>query len=144
MSVVGPVAALQATLAGEHAAVYVFGVLGGQVSDRTQPALAAAISASYLAHRRRRDRLVDLIGRRGATPVASAATYALPNALSGPADLRRAGAQVETRCVALYARLVASASGADRAWAITALTQGAVSELAYGVAPSDLPGVAAG
>jgi hypothetical protein len=138
-----PVEALQATLAGEHAALYVYGVLGGQVSRSAQPALADQITRSWTEHRRRRDRLVGLVTAHGADPVAAAPAYTLPNAASGPAELRAAARLVETRCVTLYAQLVGNSARADRAWAITALDTAAVRAVEYGAAPSDLPGSAA-
>ncbi len=49
--------ALQTTLAAEHAAVYVYGVLGGRTSKSAEPATYAAISSAYDAHRARRDQL---------------------------------------------------------------------------------------
>jgi hypothetical protein len=135
-----PVEALQAALAGEHAALYVYGVLGGQVSRSAQPALADRIADSYAEHRRRRDRLVGLVAAHGADPVAAAPAYDLPNAAANPAQLRAAARLVESRCVALYAQLVGNSAGADRAWAITALDEGAVREVGYGAAPTDFPG----
>lgn len=135
-----PVDALQATLAGEHAALYVYGVLGGQVSRSGQPALADLIAHSWTDHRRRRDRLVGLVAAHGVDPVAAAPAYELPNAAAGPAQLRAAARVVESRCVALYAQLVGNSAGADRAWAITALDAGAVREVEYGAAPADFPG----
>jgi hypothetical protein len=138
-----PVEALQATLAGEHAALYVYGVLGGQVSRSAQPALADRIARSWTEHRRRRDRLVGLVAAHGADPVAAAPAYQLPNPAATPAQLRAAARLVESRCVTLYAQLVGNSTGADRAWAITALDAGAVRAVQYGAAPSDFPGSAA-
>jgi hypothetical protein len=135
-----PVEALQATLAGEHAAMYVYGVLGGQVSRTTQPALAEQVARSYAEHRRRRDRLEGLVRAHGADPVAAAPAYRLPNPAANAAQLRAAARLVEARCVTLYAQLVGNSTGADRAWAITALDAGAVRAVEYGAAPTDLPG----
>jgi hypothetical protein len=135
-----PLDALQATLAGEHAALYVLGVLGGQVSRSAQPALAGLIADGYATHRRQRDRLDALVTAHRADPVAAAPAYRLPNAASTPAQLRAAARQVETRCLDLYGQLVGSTSGRDRAWAITALDAGAVRVLGYGAPPGNFPG----
>ena len=70
--------ALQAVLAAEHAAVYVYGVLGGQTSQSAQPALFAAVDDAYAAHRARRDRLTQQITDLGADPVAAARARACP------------------------------------------------------------------
>ena len=137
-----PLEAMQATLAGEHAAFYVYGVLGGQVSRSAQPTLADLIGSSYAVHRQRRDRLTALIDADGATPVASAPSYQLPNPAATARQLRTAGRIVETRCLALYGQLVENSSGAVRAWAITTLDTAAVQELGYGATPVDLPGSA--
>lgn len=47
--------ALQTTLAAEHAAVHLYGVLGAQTSASATPDLFAAVSDAYAAHRGRRD-----------------------------------------------------------------------------------------
>ncbi len=73
--------ALQTTLAAEHAAVYVYGVLGGQTSRTSDPALFAAVSAAYGEHRARRDALTRFVTDLGGTPVAAEASYELPAAL---------------------------------------------------------------
>jgi hypothetical protein len=137
-----PVEALQAALAGEHAALYVYGVLGGQVSRSAQPALADLVSRGYTDHRRQRDRLVALVSAHGATPVAAAPSYRLPNAAATPAQLRSAARLVESRCVTLAAQAVGSTSGRDRAWSITALDAAAVRAVRLGAVPTDFPGSA--
>jgi len=136
-----PVAALQATLVGEHTAVYLYGVLGGQVSRSTQPVLAGTIDDLYNAHVARRDRLTGLIHAHGADPEAAASAYRLPNALSGAAQLRAAAAQIESRCVQLYGQAVGSTSGADRAWAISTLVAASTQSLSVGVPATDYPGM---
>lgn len=135
-----PLDALQATLAGEHAALYLYGVLGGQVSRTGAPTLARLIDDSYLQHRVRRDQLITLVSARDATPAASAPSYDLPNPAATSGQIRAVARLVENRCEALYGQLVASTSEADRAWAITALDECAVQELRYGAAASDFPG----
>ena len=65
--------ALQRTLAAEHAAVHVYGVLGAQTSSSSTPALFAAVSSAYAEHRSRRDLLTRAVTDLGATPVAAAA-----------------------------------------------------------------------
>ncbi|MDP3890795.1 DUF4439 domain-containing protein, partial [Nocardioides sp.] len=54
--------ALQSTLAGEHAAVWVLGVLGARTSALSDPAtpgggLREELAGSYREHRTRRDHL---------------------------------------------------------------------------------------
>lgn len=56
--------ALQAALAGEHAAMYGVGVAGGKLSG----ARFRAATTLYEQHRRRRDTLTDLLLEFGETP----------------------------------------------------------------------------
>ena len=69
--------ALQTTLEGEHAAVYVYGVLGARTSSSAEPELFAEISDGYAAHRARRDQLRSVVFDEGETPVASEPAYEL-------------------------------------------------------------------
>ena len=136
-----PLEALQAALAGEHAAVYVYGVLGGRTSASAEPALASALRAAYDVHRARRDQVTAMVRVRGEEPVASEVSYVLPNAADTAARCRRAAAQIEQRCTEVYAAAVGSTSRANRQWAIDALADAAVRQLAFGVAPTAFPGV---
>jgi hypothetical protein len=138
---VRPLAALQATLAGEHAAVWVYGVLGAQVSRSRQPRLFDAISTAYDVHRQRRDQLDVTISRRGAEPVPSQVSYELPNAARTAAQLRAAALDIEQRLADVYGQLVESTTHADRRWAISALDDCAVRQLGFGGTPTDLPGM---
>lgn len=136
-----PLAALQAALAGEHAAVYLYAVLGAQTSASSQPTLFGKIDSAYSNHRRSRDDLVGMIGRRGAAPVAAEASYALPNAVSSPAEVTAIALQVETRLVDIYGQLVGSTAGADRRFAIAALTAASLRSLSFGAKPEPFPGL---
>ena len=136
-----PEEALQATLAGEHAAVYVYGVLGGRVSASAQPELAAALRAAHDLHRGRRDQVIAMVRAADASPVAAAVSYELPNDADNPGRCRRAAAEVEQRCTEVYATAVGSTSRANRQWAIDALTDAAVRGLTFGAEPAPFPGV---
>jgi hypothetical protein len=138
---VSPLQALQRALAGEHAALYVFGVLGGRVSASHQPALEAAIIAAYTTHRARRDRLTGMVRGAGGEPVAAALSYQLPNPCRTAGQLRSAALTVERRCADVYASTVASTTDAHRRWAIDALTDCAVRQLSFGGAPAPYPGL---
>jgi hypothetical protein len=132
--------ALQTTLAAEHAAVYVLGAVGGRTSRSAMPALYAAVSAAYAAHRARRDQLTGVITDLGATPVAAEPAYELPPRLETDDQLARAALDVERRCAATYAYLVAETVAERRRWAITALNEAAVRELAFRGTPETFPG----
>jgi len=132
--------ALQAVLAAEHAAVYVYGVLGGQASQSAQPALFSSVSDAYATHRSRRDLLTGEITDLGAHPVAAAAAYDVPDALGGPAAIARTARRLEDGCAAAYAALVESTTAHRRRWAVGALGDAAVRVLAFRGTPETFPG----
>ncbi|MDQ3616886.1 MAG: ferritin-like domain-containing protein [Actinomycetota bacterium] len=136
-----PLEALQVTLAGEHAAIYVYAVLGGRVSVSADPAMASRLVAGYTTHRARRDQLVAMVTAVGAEPAVAETSYELPNPSLVSAQLERAALETEQRCTAVYADMVASTSRANRQWAIDALTDSAVRQLGFGGDPSPFPGV---
>jgi hypothetical protein len=132
--------ALQVALAGEHAALYVYGVLGAQTSASRSPQLFETVSQSYEVHRSRRDHLTGLVRQAGGTPVAAEAAYEIPSGLGSSALVARAALTLERRCAATYAWLVANTVDDPRRWAIDALTDTAVRELAYRGSPEIFPG----
>lgn len=132
--------ALQTTLAAEHAAVYVYGVLGGRTSQSATPALFAAVSSGYAAHRARRDHLVGEITDAGADPAAAEAAYDVPTGLDRPARIKATALATERSCATTYAWLVANTVADERRWAIEALNEAAVRELAFRGTPEMFPG----
>ncbi|GAA4367131.1 DUF4439 domain-containing protein [Nocardioides caricicola] len=132
--------ALQTALAGEHAAVHVYGALGGRTSASATPALFEAVSAAYTAHRARRDLLTAAVIDAEGEPVAAAPAYEVPR-LESPRDVERAARELERSCAATYAYLVASTAGAPRRLAIGALNDAAVRELAFRGTPETFPGL---
>ncbi|HET6626129.1 MAG TPA: ferritin-like domain-containing protein [Nocardioidaceae bacterium] len=137
-----PVEALQAALAGEHAALYVYGVVGGRVSVSAQPTLWSRVRSAYTTHRGRRDQLISMIRAAGARPVAAEISYELPNAARTVAELTAASLDLELRCTAVYADVVGSTAGANRQWALEAINDAAVRQLGFGGEPEAFPGVA--
>jgi len=135
-----PVQALQQALAGEHAAVYVYGVLGGRVSISEHPDLAAKLASAYDTHRARRDQLLGMIGATGAVPVGARLGYQLPNAARSAADAAASARVVESRCADVYADTVGSTSQRDRQWALDALTDAATRVMTFGGRPEAFPG----
>jgi hypothetical protein len=131
--------AVQQVLAGEHAAVYAYGVIGGR-----GPAAEAGLGRrAYVVHRARRDTLTTAIRALEAEPAVAEPGYALPVDVASATAAQRVGQQVEDRCSVLYAALVAAApgSGRTREQAVTALGDAAVRLLAWGGQPVALPGV---
>jgi hypothetical protein len=138
---VSAVDALQTTLAAEHAAVYVLGVLGGRAAALPAPALRKDLATAYDAHVARRDQLRVRITGLGAIPVAAAPAYDLPRDLTTTDEVTARALGVERACVTTYAALVAATVGPERSWGIDALVAGAQAELGFGGAPQPLPGV---
>jgi len=132
--------ALQTTLEAEHAAVYVYGVLGARTSASAEPLLYGDLVAAYSAHRGRRDQLRTMLHDLGETPVAAEPAYELPSPLRTPAQVTRAAREIEASCATTYAWLVANAVGDDRRWAVNALTNAAVRELTFRGSPEIFPG----
>ncbi|GAA4806711.1 DUF4439 domain-containing protein [Nocardioides caeni] len=134
--------ALQAALATEHAAIFVYGALGAQTSATARPALHDDLVAAYRVHQSRRDQLTTRLHDLGATPVAAEPGYRLPADLgSAEAVMRRARA-LEQAAAASYAHVVASTVQSTRRWAVDALVDAAVRVLAFGGRPEQLPGLA--
>lgn len=136
-----PVQALQKALAAEHVAVHLYGLLGAQSSKSRQPALFARVEAAFVDHRAARDDLTVLVAAKDADPVAAEFDYAVPGATSTAAQIEAVARKIEGRVTRTYAELVANTAGRDRRWAITALDASALREVAFGVAPSDFPGI---
>ena len=132
--------ALQTTLAGEHAAIYVYGALGAQTSQTGAPGLYAALTDAYQAHRARRDQLTAILTDLAEEPVAAEPAYELPADLSTPDLVTRRALRLEKSCAATYAYLVANSPQEQRRWAVTALTKTAVRELDFRGTPEIFPG----
>lgn len=136
-----PLEALQQTLAGEHAAVYVYRTLAGRVSASADPTLAARLAAAYTTHRGRRDQLTAMVRAAKGDPVAADVSYQLPNPSLTSAQLAAGALLTERRSADLYAAMVGSTALANRQWAIESLTDAAVRQLAFGGTPDGFPGV---
>jgi hypothetical protein len=136
-----PIESLQKTLAAEHAAVHLYGVLGGQASKSQQPVLFNQLDQAYDEHRASRDKLTVLINDKGKDPVAAKVDYAVPGPTSTPNQIEAVARTIERRVTQTYGELVENTSGDDRRWAITGLDACALRELGFGIAPSDFPGL---
>ena len=133
-------AALQATLADEHAALYTYGVLGARTSQAASPALYETLTAGYRRHRTRRDELQLMVREAGGDPVAAEPAYDLDGSLLRPAQLERAAADLEAASVEQLLALVAQSTGPVREWALTEATWSAVQRLTLGSEPETWPG----
>jgi hypothetical protein len=134
----GRLAALQAALAAEHAAVYGYGVVGGRIrGDRRSEARAA-----YDAHRARRDALAREVRDLGAEPVSASAAYALPFPVPDSSAAVRLAAELEDRVAGVYSDLVRAAEGELRGTAAEALREAAVRAVRWRGESVAFPGLA--
>ena len=129
--------ALQAALAGEHAAMYGVGAAGGKLTG----ARFRAATAGYDEHRRNRDRLSALVVAAGQTPAAAEPAYALPQAVTNAATAAALVLLIERRIAAVYGDLVEAAEQPTvRAFAIESLLAAASAHISWGGAPVAFPG----
>jgi hypothetical protein len=134
---VSQVEALQAALAGEHAALYGVGVAGGKLNG----AKFTAANDLFEQHRRQRDKLAALLTAAGEKPVAAEPAYDLPFAVTTPQSAANLVIQLEGRLAAVYADLVEGAEQEPvRALAIQTLITTATTQLNWGGTPVALPG----
>jgi hypothetical protein len=138
---VKPLEAIQAALAGEHAAVYVYGVVGARVSFSAEPDLWNKVRAAYTIHRGRRDQLVAMVRAEDADPVVAEVSYDLPNPARTVAQLTQVALELEQRCTAVYADMVGSTALANRQWALEAISDAAVRQLGFGGQAEAFPGI---
>ena len=91
------VEALQTVLVLEHAAVQLYGLLGGETSQTADPARHGLVTAGFAVHRERRDDVVAAL--RGATPYPcrAAPVYSWPPT-GTPEQAAAAALDLERRC----------------------------------------------
>jgi hypothetical protein len=129
--------AVQAALAGEHAALYGVGVAGGKLTG----ARFRDATDLFDRHRDRRDQLSALVVAAGETPVAAEPAYDLPAPVTNAATATALVLVIEKRLSAVYGDLVEAAEQAPvRALAIEALLAAASAQIAWGGAPVAFPG----
>jgi len=132
--------ALQTTLEAEHAAVYVYGLLGSRTSQSAEGPLYDALRAAYETHRERRDVLIGVIADQGATPDTAAPAYTAPPGLDSADGRYAAALELERGCARTYAALVGATAGERRADAVTWLNDAAARELSFRGTPEIFPG----
>ncbi|RFU88028.1 DUF4439 domain-containing protein [Streptomyces triticagri] len=132
------IAACQAALRAEHAAVYGYGVVGGRIGEERR----AEARAGYDAHRARRDGLRRTVRDLGDEPEQAAAAYALPFPVPDSGAAARLAAELEDRVAGVYADLVRAAEGERRAAAAEALREAAVRAARWRGGSVAFPGLA--
>jgi hypothetical protein len=129
--------ALQATLAGEHAALYGVGVAGGKLKG----ARFRSATTLYEQHRRFRDQLAEFLLDAGETPVAAAAAYDVPQPVTSTATATALVLLIERRLTAVYGDLVEAAEQDPvRTFAVQAVIAYSRVELGWGGSPAAFPG----
>ena len=117
-------AALFDAVAAEHAAIYGYGI----VSAHSSPEENDLVSSAMAEHRERREAAIATLTGRPAKAPLPAAGYQLPIPVNNPADAANLAVRMEDDCaVAWRAALEQASSEQDRAFAVTALTEAAVS-----------------
>jgi hypothetical protein len=111
------IAALQGTLAAEHAAVYGYGVVGAMLTGTEQ----ADARADWTAHQFARDTLIQMLTTLGATPVAASPAYKLPFDVTSAQSAARLAATLENGVTRAYLVLVAVSNPTLRTFAAQAM-----------------------
>jgi hypothetical protein len=96
-------AALQAALAAENAAIFGYGVAGAHLSGTRK----TAAEQDWTGHNEARDTLTAMISALGATPVAAQAFYRLPFAVHDASTATALAAYLEDGVTRAYLELVA-------------------------------------
>jgi hypothetical protein len=116
-------AALFDAVAAEHAAIYGYGI----VSAHSSPDENDLVSAAMAEHRERREAAIAMLTGRSAKAPLQAAGYQLPMPVNNPNDAANLAVRMEDDCaVAWRAAIERASSEQDRAFAVTALTEAAV------------------
>jgi len=115
--------ALQRALAAEHAAVWAYGLVGGQLVNTARQQLA---TDCLTAHATRRDALIATLTARKATPVQAEAAYDVPQPVRDPAGAYALAVHVEEGVAAAWRAVLAETAERDaRQTALPALTDAA-------------------
>ncbi|GMA85533.1 hypothetical protein GCM10025868_07830 [Angustibacter aerolatus] len=129
--------ALQAALHGEQAAVYAFGVVGGQAGTAHRAAARSALAQ----HALQRDLLAARLSAARQRVDPAAAAYALPFEVDGGASARALAAHVESGLAAAYADLVGACDPARRSEAAGWLATSVLRAGTWGADPVPFPGL---
>ena len=116
-------AALFDAVAVEHGAIYGYGL----VSAHSTPEDNALVAAAMAEHRDRREAAMAMLDARSVTPPLPASGYQLPAPGTDPTEAANLAIRMEdVSAVAWRAVLEQATSADDRTFAVTALTQTAI------------------
>lgn len=133
-------AALFDAVAAEHGVIYGYGV----VSAHSNPAANWLVSTAMREHRARREWAIATLTERGVTPPLPAAGYRLPMDVDDPVEAAQLALRMEEDTAEVWRAVLEQAtSGDDRAYAVTALSEAAVTAARWrtrlGVQPVTVP-----
>ena len=131
------VAALQAALAAENAAIFGYGVAGAHLTGNAQ----AAAGQDWTGHNQARDTLTAMISSLGAGPTAAQASYRLPFRVHDAASAMSLAAYLEDGVTRAYLGLVAVSNPTLRAFAAKAMQASANRALAWSGTTVAFPGM---
>jgi hypothetical protein len=97
------VAAIQATLAAEQAAIYGYGVVGSHLDGSAQ----ATATSNWTAHQAAADKLAALLRSLGVIPAPAAVAYQLPHQVSTTTQALVLAVTLEEQVTSAYLTLVA-------------------------------------
>jgi hypothetical protein len=134
--------ALQTVLAGEHAAVYAYGVIGARLTRiSSSGSQTTQARAGYDTHRQRRAAATALLVAAGSQPVAAAPAYDLGGPAVTAAELRALAARIELHAATTYASLVAASTDTVRSSAAAWLSDSAVRQALWSGHAETFPGL---
>lgn len=125
-------------LALEYEAIWTYAVIGGRIPELYEPA-----NDQFLAHQRRRDRLVEELADAADQLPAPELSYDL-GALDTPDQARAVARSIEQRITAATGSLVSITTGEARREVIDAMRTAALSEMQWGAALRPFPGLTIG
>lgn len=107
----------------EHAVIYGYGLVSAHSTPEENDLVADAMSE----HRARREAAIEMLTRRGVEPPLPAAGYQLPSQLDNPTDAVNLAVRMEEDSAVAWRAVIEQSTTADqRAFAVKALTQAAV------------------
>jgi hypothetical protein len=132
--------ALQDALAGEHAVIWGYGVVGAEVTEEQRPDVRAAEQA----HRTRRDATADLLRSMAAVPAQAQAYYELPFPVTDPTSGLRLAVHLEQGAAAAWRYVLGQTDDAElRRIALGALTDAALQATRWRLAAGTHPATVA-
>lgn len=134
-----PAEALSSVLVAEHAAVFGYGLVGARLDSN---GIALATQAE-LAHRARRDKLIERLTELGAKPPVAELAYGVPDPVTDQAGALKLAVGIEERTAAVWRAALLSTTEADRRLAAEALTDCAIRATRFrkaaGITPPTVP-----